>query len=151
MRPYQYGKYVVSTRSAKKQHKVHLRFCLCKYGRQVLESVNSAYYTFRDESSWVNMTDFVTNVCGIKSEIANSLTERGVAGPGGSAWTGAKVRMILRNEIYTGALVVHGDPALRAQGAVPAIVSRQDFDKAEGEVQRQGVWRSAFSKWLGYG
>ena len=80
--------------------------------------------------SWVNMTDFVTNACGIKSEIANSLTERGVAGLGGSDWTAAKVRMILLNEIYTGALFVRGDPALRGQGVVPAIVSRQDFDKA---------------------
>ena len=67
------------------------------------------------------------------SAIANSLTERGVTGPGGSGWTGAKVRRILRNEVYTGTLVV-GELAVRVEDAFPAIVSAEEFDQAQKKV-----------------
>ena len=65
--------------------------------------------------------------------IANSLDERGVTGPGGSAWTGAKVRRVLRNEVYTGTVVV-GELGARVEDAFPAIVSAEEFDQAQGKV-----------------
>ena len=74
-------------------------------------------------------------------EIAITLNSEGLKTRFGKAWSNTTVHNVLRNEAYTGALVWDrqgnrrirgGDvlPAVRVEGAWPAIVSQEAFDQA---------------------
>ena len=63
-------------------------------------------------------------------------------GPAGRPWTATVIRMILANEVYTGAIVwgkmtEDGSPLVRVENAFPAIVSRETFDQVQRLLQ---VW-----------
>ena len=60
----------------------------------------------------------------------------GVAGPSGKGWGKTTLRSMLANEIYTGTLVwgrnsKRGLPPIRVENACPAIVTREEFDRAQ--------------------
>ena len=64
--------------------------------------------------------------------IANTLNDEGIPSPAGKLWSKNGIHFILRNEVYTGALVwgVAGkgkDEPVRVDKAFPAIVSRTRF------------------------
>ena len=68
--------------------------------------------------------------------IACSLNEQRVPGPSGKEWTEERIRRIRANEVYTGTMTwgrtsKDGSVPMRVENAVPAIVSREVFDRAQ--------------------
>ena len=64
--------------------------------------------------------------------IANTLNDEGIPSPAGKLWSKNGIHFILRNEVYTGALVwgtagKGKDEPVRVEKAFPAIVSRTRF------------------------
>jgi len=77
----------------------------------------------------------ITNGQGL-IQIVRILNQRGIAGPKGKGWGKTGLRAIIRNEIYTGTFVwgrnsKRGNPPIRAEGAFPPIVSKEQFVKVQ--------------------
>ena len=69
-------------------------------------------------------------------QISKTLNGEGIASPAGKLWSKNTVHFILRNEVYTGALVwgVSGkgkDEPIRVEEAFPAIVSKSKFRRVK--------------------
>ena len=78
---------------------------------------------FRMASSGVSLLD-----------IARTLNDEGIATPRGKLWLKTSIHRILSNEVYTGTLVWgrkarDGAPPVRVEGAFPAIVSKEEFQR----------------------
>ena len=68
--------------------------------------------------------------------VARALIERGVPGPADKEWTRERIRRIRENEVYTGAITwgrtsKDGSAPVRVTNAVPPIISRETFDRAQ--------------------
>ena len=68
----------------------------------------------------------------IQASIASDLNARGIATRRGGKWNKSSFRAILANERYTG-VYIYGD--VRVEGGMPAIVSRDTFDRARERVE----------------
>ena len=73
-------------------------------------------------------------------EIATTLNDEGFTTTRGYPWGATSVHKALTNEAYTGTLIwganaKDGLPAVRVEGAHPAIVSREQFDRVRKQLQ----------------
>ena len=73
-------------------------------------------------------------------QIAKTLNDEGIASPAGKLWSKNGIHFILRNEVYTGALVwgTSGkgkDEPVRVEKAFPAIVSKTRFRRVHRLMQ----------------
>ena len=69
-------------------------------------------------------------------QIVKNLNQKGIAGPKGKGWSKTGLRAITKNEIYTGTFVWgrnsrRGNQPIRAEGAFPAIISKEQFLKVQ--------------------
>lgn len=88
------------------------------------------------------------------NKIALSLNNQGILTKSGAAWTSNKVKYILTNPIYIGTMRynyrVNNDNYFEVEGAVPAIIPEETFEKAQQIAgKRRTVHpRSATSEFL---
>ena len=85
--------------------------------------------------------------------IANTLNDEGIPSPAGKLWSKDGIHFILRNEVYTGALVwgVAGkgkDEPVRVEKVFPAIVSRTRFRRLS-RLMRSRAPKVAHSRRVG--
>jgi len=76
------------------------------------------------------------------TEIVKDLNLKGIASPKGRGWGKSGVRIILRNEAYTGTLVYgrnskRGLEPLRIENACPSIISRSVFNQAQELIKER--------------
>ncbi len=76
------------------------------------------------------------------TEIVKDLNLKGIASPKGRGWGKSGVRIILRNEAYTGTLVYgrnskRGLEPLRIENACPSIISRSVFNQAQESIKER--------------
>lgn len=69
-------------------------------------------------------------------QLVKNLNQAGIASPKGKGWNKTGLREIIRNEIYTGTFVwgrnsKRGNPPIRAEGAFPSIISKEQFLKVQ--------------------
>ena len=74
------------------------------------------------------------------AHIARALNDEGIASPAGKLWSKNGIHFILRNEVYTGALVwgVAGkgkDDSIRVEQAFPAIIPKAQFRRVNKLMQ----------------
>jgi DNA invertase Pin-like site-specific DNA recombinase len=76
--------------------------------------------------------------------IVRVLNEAGIPSPRGKRWTPQTVETILKNEAYTG-VVILGER--RLEGAHPALVSKKDFRKVQGTrgVTLSGTYKAGLA------
>ena len=73
-------------------------------------------------------------------DIAKNFNQEGIASPRGAKWLKTTIHRILTNEVYTGTLVwgvtaKDKIPPVRVENAFPAIVSRDEFNRAAKVMQ----------------
>ena len=74
--------------------------------------------------------------------IATALNDEGFTTARGHRWGTSSIHKILQNEAYTGTLIwgqnaKDGLPPVRVEGAFPAIVSREQFDRVRKQLQQK--------------
>ena len=74
--------------------------------------------------------------------IARALNSEGLTTSRGKKWGTSSIHAVLKNETYTGTLVwglkaKDGQPPVRAEGAHPAIVSREMFDQVQDSLRER--------------
>lgn len=74
-------------------------------------------------------------------EISKALNRDGLLTRKGKLWGKTTIYKMLRNEVYTGALVWTGKngKVIRVTGTHPAVVSREDFDKIQQTLAERGA------------
>lgn len=75
-------------------------------------------------------------------EVAKELNSRGVPGPTGKGWGKTGLRKIVGNEINAGTLIwgrdsKRGLPPIRVDSQCPAIVTREEFDRAQAVMKER--------------
>jgi site-specific DNA recombinase len=76
------------------------------------------------------------------SEIVKDLNGRGIAGPRGKGWYKTGLHKILTGELYTGVLIwgrdsKRGLEPVRVEGAVPAVIDRECFDRVQRAMKER--------------
>jgi hypothetical protein len=97
----------------------------------------------------------IENVVASATYIAKKLNEEGIPGPNGNKWWSSAVERILRNPLYTGTVVygrrnlpptvpggdgrfdADGQVLATVEGAVPAIVDQETFEKAHTLLRKR--------------
>lgn len=88
------------------------------------------------------------------NKIALSLNNQGILTKSGAAWTSNKVKYILTNPIYIGTMRynyrVNNDNYFEVEGAVPAIISEEVFERAQKIIEKRKTAhpRSATSEFV---
>jgi site-specific DNA recombinase len=97
----------------------------------------------------------INNMTTSATMIAKQLNEEGIPGPSGNNWWGTTINRILRNPLYCGTLVygkrkvspsipggmgrheANGAPIVAIDGAAPAIISKEVFERAHGLLRQR--------------
>ena len=88
------------------------------------------------------------------NKIALSLNNQGILTKSGAAWTSNKVKYVLTNPIYIGTMRynyrVNNDNYFEVEGAVPAIISEEVFERAQKIIEKRKTAhpRSATSEFV---